>query len=427
MVMTKGVANLLMAMAAAWLVPASEGAYPESVVHAFGGGTDGAIPGAALLEGSDGNFYGTTSVGGTGDCPGGCGTVFRIANPTTSPALTTIHSFAGGADGETPDSALIQASDGSLYGTTFEGGANDQGTVFRIRSPATSPNEAVIYAFTGGADGGRPYGSLIQAADGHLYGTTTAGGSAGYGTVFEVSDPAASPAQTVIYSFAGGSDGATPYAALIQFPDGDLYGTTTAGGSANNGTVFKISRLATSPVETVVYAFAGGSDGATPYAALTRAADGDLYGTTSAGGSGNNGTVFKISDLTASPIEVVIHSFAGGTDGVFPFAGLIQGSNGDLYGTTAEGGAGSCVDGCGTVFRIRNPGTSPAEIIPYAFTGGSDGETPNATLIQTSDGNYYGTTSFGGASGLGTVFRMEVPARGVVPVAPPAAATVAPR
>ena len=425
--MTKGLASVLMIVAAAWIAPALEGAYPESLVHSFGGGTGGAIPGAALLEGSDGSFYGTTSVGGTGDCPGGCGTVFRIANPRTSPTVTTIHSFAGGADGETPNSALIQASDGNLYGTTYEGGTNDHGTVFRIRSPATSPNEAVVHAFMGGADGGRPYGSLIQASDGHLYGTTTAGGSAGNGTVFKVSDPAASPAETVIYSFAGGFDGATPYAALIQVSDGDLYGTTSAGGSGNNGTVFKISDPTISPVEIVIHAFEGGSDGATPYAALIQTSDGDLYGTTSAGGSGNNGTVFKISGLTTSATETVIHSFAGGTDGLFPFAGLIQGSDGSLYGTTSEGGAESCAGGCGIVFRISHPAVSPFETVSYAFGGGDDGDTPNASLIQASDGNYYGTTSFGGASGLGTVFRMEVPARGVVPVAPPAAAMVSPR
>ncbi|HEV2471393.1 MAG TPA: choice-of-anchor tandem repeat GloVer-containing protein, partial [Chthonomonadales bacterium] len=202
---------------------------------------------------------------------------------------SSIYSFTGGSDGEGPRASLIQAADGNLYGTTYYGGiggTGGPGTVFKI-----TPGGAftTLYSFTGGSDGANPNAGLIQAADGNLYGTTSAGGTSKSGTVFKI---AAGGALTTLYSFTGGSDGGVPYAGLIQAVDGSLYGTTSAGGTINSGTVFKI---ATGGALTTLYSFTGGPDGGVPYAGLIQAADGSLYGTTSGGGTGGAGTVFKIT------------------------------------------------------------------------------------------------------------------------------------
>jgi uncharacterized repeat protein (TIGR03803 family) len=385
----------------------------ESVIYSFTGGSDGSNPYASLIQASDGNLYGTTRVGGSGGCNDflgpGCGTAFKISNPTTSPAESVIYSFTGGSDGSYPHASLIQASDGNLYGTTYGGGSSGCGgagcgTVFKISNPATSPTESVIYGFTEGADGSNPYASLIQASDGNLYGATAGGGSRGAGTVFKISDPTTSPSESVIYSFLTGNDGINPNASLIQASDGNLYGTTSYGGPNGAGTVFEISNPTTSPVESVIYSFTAGSDGGRPLASLIQAFDGNLYGTTQFGGSGGWGTVFKISNPTTSPAESVIYVFTL-IDGAKPYASLIQASDGNLYGTTQFGGPNRI----GTVLKISNPTTSPTESVIHDFTGGADGDWPQASLIQASDGNLYGTTYYGGSNNLGTVFKISNP------------------
>lgn len=292
----------------------------ETVLYSFTGHPDGREPFAALIQGSDGNFYGTTTSGGTGD-----GTIFQI---TPAGVETVLHSFAGGSDGSQPQAGLLQGSDGNFYGTTLYGGGNNAGTVFKLTSAGV---ETVLYSFGGGGDGSLPYGSLTQGSDGNLYGTTHSGGANGNGTVFKITLVGQ---ETVLYSFANGGDGSQPYGGLIQGIDGNFYGTTTAGGTNNIGTVFKITPLG---VETVIYSFGGSGDGDQPYAALLQASDGNFYGTTIAGGMDNLGTVFRITPTGA---ETVIHSFDG-SDGSLPFAPLIQGSDGRLYGTASGGGFGA--------------------------------------------------------------------------------------
>jgi uncharacterized repeat protein (TIGR03803 family) len=212
---------------------------------------------------------------------------------------------------------------------------------------------------------------------------------------------------TILYSFAGGSsDGAGPEAGLILGSDGNFYGTTEFGGASGDGTVFQITPSGT---ETVLYSFAGGSsDGEGPEAGLIQGSDGNFYGTTIGGGTNNDGTVFK---LTPSGTETVLHFFAGGDDGVGPRAGLIQGSDGNFYGTTYQGGSSNGIyqggsSNLGTVFQITPSGT---ETVLYPFAGGSsDGAYPTASLIQGSDGNLYGTTAQGGTSDHGTVFKLTL-------------------
>jgi uncharacterized repeat protein (TIGR03803 family) len=239
-----------------------------------------------LVQGSDGNFYGTTQVGGTN----GSGTVFKI---TPSGALTTLHSFDG-ADGSNPAAVLMQASDGNLYGTTEAGGANgNYGTVFKITPAGTL---TTLHSF-GGADGWEPAAGLVQASDGNFYGTTYIGGANGnYGTVFKITPTGT---LTTLYSFcsqSGCADGALPRAGLVQASDGDFYGTTAFGGANYyEGTVFKITPNGTL---TTLHSF-DGADGGDPNA-LVQASDGNFYGTTVLGGAnGDNGTVFRLVPVRA--------------------------------------------------------------------------------------------------------------------------------
>jgi uncharacterized repeat protein (TIGR03803 family) len=344
----------------------------ETVLYSFTGAADGGDP-DALIQGSDGNFYGTTYDGGTN----GTGAVFKI---TPAGVETVLYPFAG-APGINP-TGLIQGSDGNFYGTTYQGGTANAGSIFMI-TPAGV--ETMLYSFAGGTDGSNPT-ALIQGSDGNFYGTTD-GGATCCGTVFKIT-PAG--VETVLHSFAGGTDGSNP-TALIQGSDGNFYGTTN-GGATSSGTVFKITPAG---VETVLHSFAAnGTDGVVP-TALIHGSDGNFYGTT-AGGPSGNGTVFKI---TPAGIETVLHSFAAnGTDGVEPTV-LIQGSDGNFYGTTNRGGS----SGNGIVFKITPAGV---ETVLHSFAGGATAASARNALIEGSDGNFYGTTWQGGTANAGTIFMI---------------------
>jgi uncharacterized repeat protein (TIGR03803 family) len=361
--------------------------------------TDGQNPEAALVQGSDGNFYGTTYGGGTSNnCPGGCGAVFRI-NP--SGGYTNLYSFVGSpTDGKNPQAGLVQGSDGNFYGTTEIGGMGQEGTVFQINPSGGYSN---LYAFGNQRfDGYQPRAGLVQGSDGNFYGTTYVGGRYPLGTVFRIS-PGGN--YTNLYSFgASPDDGSYPAAGLVQGSDGNFYGTTHTAGTGAHGTVFRISPSGSC---TSLYSFVGSpNDGAAPYAGLVQGSDGNFYGTTSQGGTiGDNGTVFRISP---SGSYTSLYSFAGyPTDGAAPYAGLVQGSDGNFYGTTSQGGT----SGHGTVFRISPSGSYTSL---YSFAGyPTDGDYPDAGLVQGSDGNFYGTTYSGGTStncfdGCGTVFKLTV-------------------
>ena len=264
-------------------------------------------------------------------------------------ALVTLQRFDL-TDGANPRAGLVQASNGNFYGTTRAGGASGYGTVFEI-----TPSDELTTLFNfDGTDGGQPFAGLVQASNGRLYGTTYVGGANDGGTIFEITPGGA---LTTLYSFChqtGCPDGAIPAAGLVQAKNGDLYGTAAAGGATNQGTVFKITP---SGALTELYSFCHQRDcpdGAKPYAALIQASDGNFYGTTSYGGSSGAGTVFRI---TPGGALTTLHSFCsqiGCTDGLYPFAGLIQASDGNLYGTTSGEGDDSLH---GTVFKITPSGT----------------------------------------------------------------------
>ena len=346
-----------------------------TVLYSFKAAGDAANPQGALIQASDGNFYGTSP---------NSGGIFRI---TPAGVETVLYSFTGLGDVTGSTASLIQASDGNFYGTAPYGGAVNNGGVFKV-TPAGV--ETVLYSFTGGSDATAPSTALIQASDGNFYGTTPKGGANGLGTVFKVT-PAG--VETVLYSFAGGSDGSAPLAALIQASDGNLYGTTASGGTSNQGTVFKVTLAG---AETVLYSFAGGNDGGLPAAALIQASDGNLYGTTASGGASGQGTTYK---LTLSGAEKVLYSFTGGTDGGAPVTPLIQAGNGSFYGTNQAGGANSN----GELFNLTLSGTLSTT---YAFNSPSNGEGPKS-LVVGSDGTLYGITTLGGSNNVGTVFTIS--------------------
>jgi uncharacterized repeat protein (TIGR03803 family) len=231
--------------------------------------------------------------------------------------FTVLHSFKGGTDGESPYGGVVRDTAGNLYGTTAQGGAFSNGTVFKLD---TTGKETVLYSFTGGADGAIPLAGLIRDAAGNLYGTTEVGGDLtcnsgiGCGTVFKLHTTGK---ETVLHSFTGNPDGASPFAGVIRDAAGNLYGTTPKGGALNSGTVFKLD---TTGKETVLYSFAGGADGSYPDAAVIRDAAGNLYGNTFFGGTYNFGTVFKL-DSTGK--ETVLYRFRKPTNGLYP-VGVIQ-------------------------------------------------------------------------------------------------------
>jgi uncharacterized repeat protein (TIGR03803 family) len=394
--------RLAAAIAMAVFIPAAARAHQERVLYSFAGGQgDGAFTQAGVFVDAQRNLYGTTQAGGGTGCGGsGCGTVFKL---TPRGKETVLHIFGEGSDGWLPVGGVTMDSAGNLYGTTFFGGASGRGTIFKV-----TPNgkESVLFSFSGGADGSRPVADLISDEAGNLYGTTTGGGSVGNGAVFEFTTDGK---EKVLYSFLGGTDGFYPAAGLLRDAAGNLYGTTAIGGidcddtGQGCGTVFKLTPDGS---ETVLYAFEGGSHGANPAAPVIMDETGTLYGTTNNGGmvcddSGATcGTVFK---LTANGKETGLHTFSGGNDGSYPKGGLTMDELGNLYGTTSSGGNGGGECGCGVVFKIRRNG---AERIVHTFTG-SDGNSPYAALTMDTSGNFYGTSFLGGTSGDGAVFKLR--------------------
>jgi uncharacterized repeat protein (TIGR03803 family) len=291
-------------------------------------------PTGNVIRDSAGNFYGTTFIG-QADVGYGFGVVYKV---NTSGHATVLHNFTNGTDGGNPYGGVILDAKGNVYGTASGGGASGDGVVFKID---TSGNETVLYSFTGGTDGGFPYGSIIRDSAGNFYGTTNGGGAAGAGVVFKLDS---SGNETVLYSFSGGADGGYPLAGLIRDSDGNFYGTTNGGGASSAGVVFKLD---TSGSETVLHTFTGGADGGYPlWVVLARDLAGNLYGTTASGGTANEGVVFKID---TSGNESVLHSFTGGPDGGTPFTGVILGPEEQLYGATALGGQANV----GVVFEIK--------------------------------------------------------------------------
>lgn len=318
----------------------------------------------------------------------------------------TLHKFRGGRGGNGPLADLIFDAAGNLYGTTNGGGAHKAGTVFELTPAATGGwTESVLYSFTGGADGANPQAGLIFDQSGNLYGTAGNGGADGFGAVFELTQKSSGWIETVLYSFTGGADGAGPLASLIFDGSGNLYSTTWGGGAYGGGVVFELTPTSTGWNESVLYTFTNGSD-----AGLIFDSAGNLYGVTWYGGTYGWGTVFKLApNSDGSWTESVLHEFKGDKDGAHPRARLIFDSAGNLYGTAAN----EYASGFGIVFKLvpNSDGTWTKHTL-HQFTGGKDGANPRADLTFDSAGNLYGVAYDGGAYGYGTVFKLKATSTG---------------
>ena len=409
----------MMFAAVSIMSPGAQAASKEKVLYGFRNGIDGGLPVDNLIFDKAGNLYGVTVEGGAN----GLGTVFKLTPANGIWTETVLHSFGGGSDGSSPKGTLIFDQAGDLYGMTYSGGSNGCfngcGTVFELTPTAKGDwTETVLYAFTGGTDGGSPQAGLVLDTTGSLYGTTYQGGdtscaSGGCGTVFKLTPGFGTRwTESVLHAFTG-SDGAYPFAALTLDLAGNLYGTTVTGGRYNGGVVFALAPgRAGKWKETVLHAFSGIPDGRNPAAGLALGGD-TLYGTTYSGGgmlcglATGCGTVFQLKpDARGKWTETVIHRFRGG-DGIESFATPVLDQAGNLYGTTFEGGSGPC-NVCGTVIKLTPSANGHwQETVLHNFGSRSgDGGTPEGGLIFNHRGNLFGTTAGGGQIGYGTVFEI---------------------
>ncbi len=399
-------------------------AQTETVLYSFGiQSVDGATPWGSLIMDKEGNLYGTTGRGGEYDS----GEVFMLSPPAKKHGAwleSVLYSFGRqSGDGVTPYDSLVMDKEGNLYGTTHEGGPNNAGTVFKLSAEGGGAwSETVLYGFGGAPnDGSLPYAGLIMDKEGNLYGTTYSGGANNVGTVFELSPPAKKGGawtETVLYGLRGvPNDGSFPYAGLVMDKSGNLYGTTEQGGASGFGTVFELSPPAANGAwtETVLYSFGSQSgDGVNPWDSLIMDKKGNLYGTTTGGGAYVYGEVFKLTPPTEESgdwAENILYSF-GSSDGAYPFASLLMDKKGNLYGTTTGGGK----YGYGTVFQMSPPTEKNGawtETLLRTFGKQQYGQEPWDSLIMDKEGNLYGTTTEGGATnncdyGCGTVFKLSL-------------------
>jgi uncharacterized repeat protein (TIGR03803 family) len=358
--------------------------------------TDAAFPWATLVQGNDGNFYGTTQNGGNTACSSGCGTIFRI---TPNGKLTTFN--FDGTNGNGPIAGLVQAANGDFYGVSG-GGANGLGTVFKF-----TPNGGLttLYSFTANTGYG-PIGGLVLASDGNFYGTTSSGGPptgqckpSGCGTIFKITPKGE---YTTLHNFNGIPDGGSPLATMTQAPNGKFYGTASNLGNAGSyGTVFTMTPKGKF---TVVHQF-NNTDGAYPFGGLILGTDGNFYGQTDLGGASAYGAFGTVYKMTPSGKVTTLHSFEQ-TDGDNPISNLVQGTDGNFYGTASYGGK---YPNFGTVFKI----TPSGKFTTLQNFDSTDGSYPYAGLIQATNGKFYGATFAGGTStacsyGCGTVFSLSV-------------------
>jgi uncharacterized repeat protein (TIGR03803 family) len=392
-----------------------------------------AYPNSGLIIGPDGDFYGTAGIEGATECPPKmCGVVFEIKHTSTGWQYHIVHKFHGPRhDGELPGGLIFDKA-GNLYGTTFSFGHStcvthhtDCGTVFRLSPTAKGGwEETILYTFTGGADGAYPEGNLVLDSAGNFFGVTLGGGSFkgnlcstfGCGVAYELSPGASGWAETVLYTFTGGSDGWRPEW-LTADNNGNLLGVTYLGGTFNStcgagcGTVFKLTSGLGGWTLSVAYSFSGGNDGAYPSSQLIFDTQGNLFGTAGGGGSvhsaqcivnGGCGTVFELSPNGSGWNFSGVYSFSG-TDGELP-RGILFDSSGNLFGA-ADGGKPACpAEGCGVLFKLVPSSGNWAETVLYKFKDTTDGEFPSP-VIMDSAGNLFGTADGGGARNLGTIFE----------------------
>jgi uncharacterized repeat protein (TIGR03803 family) len=417
--------HIVLALLVTALIPtalAKMAAGQEQVLHSFqNNGEDGRSPWSNLVFDSSGNMWGTTSLGGKSGsgCGGqGCGSVFELVTHKNHWGWHVAYNFRqSDGSGANPLAGVIFDASGNIYGTTQEGGAYHIGTVFEL-TPAGDGKwtQTLLHSFSyKHEDGNYPLGGLIFDASGNLYGTTSGGGAYLSGTVFELSPGSNGQwTETILYSFcpvAGCPDGANPASSLVFDQSGNLYGTTTGGGTQQSGAVFELTPSSGQWTESTLYSFQNNNlDGVNPYAGLIFDTSGNLYGTTYWGGTYNVGTVFELSpNGQGGWTEAVLYSFnSTGADAQDPYAGLLFDASGNLYGTTQYGGSGTgCSGGCGAIFELSPNAGQWTESVLYSFNdNGVDGYNPAGGLVFDSAGNLYTTTVAGGTDAYGTVIEL---------------------
>ncbi len=390
-------------------------AQTEAILHNFARLRDGGQPDAPLTFDAAGNIYGTTREGGDLTCNSvGCGVVFKLSPTSTGGwTETVLHTFAGKYAGDTPGSGVIFDSAGNLYGVTIYGGYTKSacptlgcGIVYKL-SPTSSGGykETVLHAFSAGSDGFTPAGGLVFDAQGNLYGTTVAGGgAAGQGTVYELSPNGSGGwTENILLTFSG-TNGANPACALIVDAAGNLYGTSPVGGANEEGLVFELSPGSGGTwAETILYNFGAAPDVQVPFGGVTADAAGNLYGSAEQGGASpfSDGGVFQLVRSASAPWpENVLYSF-NGTDGENPFTNVAIDSSGNLFLTTAFGGSSSD----GTITKVSPSSSGWTGLTLWNFNM-DDGQTPNALTLDAS-GNIYGVTTHGGSKSEGVVFEIK--------------------
>jgi uncharacterized repeat protein (TIGR03803 family) len=372
-----------------------------TTIFNFTGVNAGYGPGS-LAQGINGNFYGTTGLDGTY----GVGNLFEISPAGQQKTLYSFCSQPNCADGQYPAPELVQATNGFLYGTTQEGGANNSGTIFEITPSGKLTTLYNFCSLTNCADGADPRAGLVQTSSGNLYGTTYSGGATGWGTVFKIT-PAGG--LTTIYSFcsqANCADGYESNSPLIQAANGNFYGTLSSGGANGYGTVYQITSAG---VLTTLYSFCSQTncvDGEQPVAGLMQASSGKFYGTSAGGGTHHYGVVFEV---TSSGRFTTLYNFcaqANCADGAHPYGGLVQATDGNFYGGTTQGGSLG-IYGEGTVFQLTPTGKLTT-LYSYCDPSCNATGSPYAALMQSTNGTLYGTTGEGPSDAFGTVFSLSM-------------------
>lgn len=405
---------LSLALALALETALSAAAQTFGVIHTFSGSADGSTPNSTLVVDQAGNLYGTTSYGGAQFGSAGSGIVFKLAHKNSAWVLSPLYTFQGGSDGAYPGASVVIGPSGVLYGTTSLGGnpgcpaGMGCGTVYQLQPQSRACRsvlcpwiKTVLYRFTGGQDGANPaYGQLTFDHAGNIYGTTGGGGDIGSGVVYELTHSSGGWQESVLHSFDGMGDGLQPQSGVVFDSQGNLYGTTVAGGAQGKGTVYELSSSGPGWVISKQRDLA--TEGNSPYAGVVLDQPGNVYGATLSGGPGNGGSVFQLTTSGSQWNSAIIGSFSPlGGEGLGVFSSLTIDAAGNLYGTTETDGA----HGFGSVFKLVPQNGSWVQTTLYDFTGGSDGCNPSAGVTLAPGGNLYGTTQ-GCGTGYGVIWEI---------------------
>ena len=390
----------------ATLAGAAWAANSTPVIYSFAGANDGEYTDTELVMDSAGNLYGTSVQGGIY----GGGTVFQLAPSGSGWTHTVLYNFTGGADGGEPYKGVTLDAHGNLYGTAVTGGGGSCeggcGVVYKLDNSGGVWSQRVIHEFTGGNDGSGPGSPVAFDKHGKLYGMTPTGGADGFGVVYELKPASNSVwSLTVIHTFTGGLDGLGGSASrLLIDAAGNVYGVSTVGGANGFGNVFELTSSGGKWHLTTLYSFKDQPDGASPYGGVIFDKDGNLYGTTYYAGANDVGTVYKLTHSNGAWTESVIYSFKGGSDGDSSISTLVADAKGNFYGTTSDGGAVGC--GCGTIFKVApSSGGSWTESVAYRFPGVPKAGFAYNGMVSDSKGNFYGATVHGGTTNNGAIYK----------------------